>query len=260
VTHGSTAFEMSGRPASTFTFRCSLPLRYCVLAAVFWHCVHAAALSQAADIPVQQSDRPRAEDIQRVMFIQQAIVLCTWPEASFASTKDETVIAILGKESSPDLLDKLSDHLKFVNDRPVVIKRFDSPEKVLPCQILLVAAEVPQEVQLKVIRQFRGKPVLLIGETAEFTRQGGCISLIPKAETREREFNIAAIKDQSVVVDLRLQKGGRFVETIAKYLPDSKPAQNESNSVADDPQAPVPKCSKFQQSLEQVTDKSFRRN
>jgi hypothetical protein len=142
----------------------------------------------------------------------------------------------------------------------VVVKRFDSPEKILPCQILLVAAEVPEEIQLKVIQQLRGKPILLIGETPDFTRQGGCISLIPKAESREREFNTAAIKDQSIVVDLRLQKGGRYVETIAKYLPDSKPAQRESNAVADDPQTSLPECSRFQRSPEQVSGKSFLRN
>lgn len=251
---------MSRRAASVFTDRLSRRLQYCVLATIVWCCAPVALLSYAAEIPVQQLDRPRAEDVQRDLFLQQAIVMCKWPDASFASTNEETVIAILGKESSPQLLDKLTDRLKFVHDRPLVIKRFDHAEKVLPCQILLVAAEVPQEVQLKVIRQFRGRPVLLIGETAEFTRQGGCISLIAKAETREREFNTAAIKDQSVVVDLRLQKGGRFVETIAKYLPDSKPAQPGSNSGPDDPHGPVPKCSKFRQSLEQAADKPFQRN
>jgi hypothetical protein len=189
-------------------------------------------LLSAQQVP-SKVDQRHAEDYQRYVFLQQAMYLCRWPDKAFQATDNQSVIAILGKESNPELLEKLTMRRKTVDGRQIIIKRFDDPEKVTACHILFVTADIKPDMQRKTIKLFRGKPVLLVGETSDFTGLGGCISLLAKSGMIEREFNTAAISAQTVVVDLRLQKGGRFVETTPEPAPapNSQPDENNDENL-----------------------------
>lgn len=169
-------------------------------------------------------DLARQEALQRYVFLQQTALLCTWPETTFIAANDESVIVVLGRPANLDILEKLLSRRRTVHDHPIVVRRADDPTKIPACHVLYITADVTPDVQKKAINLFRGKPVLLIGETSSFASQGGCIGLISKSGIVQREFNTVAIRTQSVVVDLRLQKGGRFVETSPDQLqPGSGP-------------------------------------
>jgi len=187
-------------------------------------------------------DEPNAIDKSRCTFVRQAVFFCTWPENSFKRTQNDFVLAILGDEACPELMEKLVQRLVTVNGHRIVLERHKELEKVPTCQLLYLTAAVSAEVQKQAIEKFRGQSVLLIGESTEFTRWGGCIGLVAADGTLKKEFNTVEIKTQAVIVDLRLQRDGSFVETIPLRPGDPKPPRESDRQQL---HPPIPQLNEF---------------
>lgn len=188
-----------------------------------------------------KTEQEETLDRDRCSFLHQVVFFCSWPDASFKQTNNDFVIAVLGQNAKPDALEKLMFRRAQANNRRIVVKRFTDLSKIGACQILYITAIVKPETQLEAIRTYRGKPVLVIGESAEFTRNGGCVGLVSKDETVCKEFNTAEIQRQSVIVDLRLQRDGVFVETLPQKPDSPLPVQEKPerrNSPIPAPEAP----------------------
>jgi hypothetical protein len=167
-----------------------------------------------------QNTSGSAEYLIKAGFIYNFANLVQWPSSSFAQPDSPIVIVILGEDHFGTTLDRALEGKK-VNARSFVIKRAKSiselqralgPQK--DCQILFVSSsEMPHLTDA--IQMLKGVPVLTIGETPGFARNGGIINLILEDNKVRFEVNVAAAKEADLNISSRLLALARIVQTSA---------------------------------------------
>jgi hypothetical protein len=167
-----------------------------------------------------QNTSGSAEYLIKAGFIYNFANLVQWPYASFAQSDSPIVIVILGEDHFGTTLDHALDGKK-VNARSFVIKRAKSiaelqrtlgPQK--DCQILYVSSsEMPHLSDA--IQMLKGVPVLTIGETPGFARNGGIINLILEDNKVRFEVNVAAAKEADLNISSRLLALARIIQSPA---------------------------------------------
>jgi len=167
-----------------------------------------------------QNTAGSAEYLIKAGFIYNFANLVQLPSSSFAQADSPIVIVILGEDHFGTTLDRALDGKK-VNARSFVIKRAKSiselqrtlgPQK--DCQILYVSSsEMPHLSDA--IQMLKGVPVLTIGETPGFARNGGIINLILEDNKVRFEVNVAAAKDADLNISSRLLALARIIQSPA---------------------------------------------
>jgi hypothetical protein len=151
-------------------------------------------------------------------FIYNFANLVQWPSSSFAQSDSPIVIVILGEDHFGNTLDHALDGKK-VNSRPFVIKRAKTAAELQrtlgpqrDCQILYVSSsEMPHLGEA--IQMLKGVPVLTIGETPGFAKDGGIINLILEDNKVRFEVNVRAAKDADLNISSRLLALARIVQS-----------------------------------------------
>jgi hypothetical protein len=167
-----------------------------------------------------QNTSGSTEYLIKAGFIYNFANLVQWPSSSFAQPDSPIVIVILGEDHFGTTLDRALDGKKG-NARSFVIKRARSiselqrtlgPQK--DCQILYVSSsEMPHLSDA--IQMLKGVPVLTIGETPGFARNGGIINLILEDNKVRFEVNVAAAKEADLNISSRLLALARIVQSSA---------------------------------------------
>lgn len=165
-----------------------------------------------------QESSGSSEYLIKAGFIYNFANLVQWPSSSFAQPDSPIVIVILGEDHFGNTLDHALDGKK-VNSRPFVIKRARTvtelqrtlgPQK--DCQILYVSSsEMPHLGEA--IQVLKGVPVLTIGETPGFARDGGIINLVLEDNKVRFEVNVRAAKDADLNISSRLLALARIVQS-----------------------------------------------
>jgi hypothetical protein len=166
-----------------------------------------------------------SEYLIKAGFIYNFANLVQWPSSSFAQSDSPIVIVILGEDHFGNTLDRALDGKK-VNSRPFVIKRAKTvtelqrtlgPQK--DCQILYVSSsEMPHLGEA--IQMLKGVPVLTIGETPGFAKDGGIINLILEDNKVRFEVNVRAAKDADLNISSRLLALARIVQSPESRKPE----------------------------------------
>ena len=167
-----------------------------------------------------QNTSGSAEYLIKAGFIYNFANLVQWPSSSFAQPDSPIVIVILGEDHFGTTLDRALDGKK-VNARSFVIKRAKSISELQralgtqkDCQILYVSSsEMPHLSDA--IQMLKGVPVLTIGETPGFARNGGIINLILEDNKVRFEVNVAAAKAADLNISSRLLALARIIQSPA---------------------------------------------
>jgi len=164
-----------------------------------------------------QNTSGSSEYLIKAGFIYNFANLVQWPSTSFAQPDSPIVIVILGEDHFGTTLDHALEGKK-VNARSFVIKRARSvselqralgPQK--ECQILYVSSsEMPHLGEA--IQLLKGVPVLTIGETPGFAKNGGIINLILEDNKVRFEVNVQAAKEADLNISSRLLALARIVQ------------------------------------------------
>ena len=163
-----------------------------------------------------QNTSGSSEYLIKAGFIYNFANLVQWPSTSFAQPDSPIVIVILGEDHFGATLDHALEGKK-VNARPFVIKRARSvselqralgPQK--ECQILYVSSSEMSRLG-EAIQLLKGFPVLTIGETPGFAKNGGIINLILEDNKVRFEVNVQAAKDADLNISSRLLALARII-------------------------------------------------
>ena len=165
-----------------------------------------------------QNTSGSAEYLIKAGFIYNFANLVQWPSSSFAQPDSPIVIVILGEDHFGTTLDRALEGKK-VNARSFVIKRAKSiselqrtlgPQK--DCQILFVSSSEMAHLS-DATQMLKGVPVLTIGETPGFARNGGIINLILEDNKVRFEVNVVAAKEAELNISSRLLALARIVQS-----------------------------------------------
>lgn len=168
-----------------------------------------------------QNTSGSAEYLIKAGFIYNFANLVQWPSSSFAQPDSPIVIVILGEDHFGTTLDRALDGKK-VNSRSFVIKRAKSISELQHtlgsqkgCQILYVSSSEMPHLN-DAIQMLKGVPVLTIGETPGFARNGGIINLILEDNKVRFEVNVAAAKEADLNISSRLLALARIIQSPAQ--------------------------------------------
>ena len=122
------------------------------------------------------SNRASAQDVDYksyTLFVYNFIKYIEWPEAK---SHGDFVVGVLGDSPVIPELERLAATKK-AKGRTIIIKRFDSPEKVTDCHLLYVTSSKSSSIKaLKAMA--KNKPMLIVGEREGLARKGAALSFV----------------------------------------------------------------------------------
>lgn len=138
----------------------------------------------------------------KAAFLYNFMKFVDWPPSSFQDPSTPVTLCIMGRDPfSPSLEAQLTT--KTIKERRVVVQHIDSIQQAQSCQVLFVssseAASTPE-----LLRSLHAKPVLTVGETAGFTKQGGVIELSLDRDRVRFDVNARAADTAGLKVSAKL--------------------------------------------------------
>jgi hypothetical protein len=137
----------------------------------------------------------------------------TWTAGAGDSRTDgEWIIGVLGEDPFRAALDRIAASGRKVQGRKIVARHFASLADYRPCHVLFIPKTVPRKQQEAAILALRGKPVLLVGEIADFATMGGCINFYRDEDNVRFEINLDALRDHHAQASAKLLSLARIVK------------------------------------------------
>src|SRR3954464_333730 len=99
-----------------------------------------------------------------------------WPSDAFTSANAPIVIAITGENPFGDFLTATIAG-KVVNGRAVVFKQFKKGDNLRDCTVLFISTSEKKRTA-QILESLKGSSVLTVGESTDFSKSGGMISLL----------------------------------------------------------------------------------
>ncbi len=146
--------------------------------------------------------QPTTEDQAKALCLLNFAKYVEWPAHAFAETNSPIVIGVMGG-------DKFRDDLKYriegrlVDGRKIVVTETADDGDWGRCQILFVGAtETTREAD--VLKELKSRPVLTVGETEEFTRDGGVINFVNKNGKVRFDIDLKAARAAGLTISSKL--------------------------------------------------------
>lgn len=139
-------------------------------------------------------------------FLYNFLVFVEWPDvASFG--QGPVLIGVLGDNPFGAAVEAITR--KTIDDRPIEFRFFPDIHAVTPTHILFVPVDCNEELDA-LCGTLRGKPVLTVGESDDFTRRGGVIRFFEAeagaGKTLRVEINEAAAEAQGLKIRAKLMR------------------------------------------------------
>jgi len=134
-------------------------------------------------------------------FLRNFARYVSWPPQAFDGDHSPWTVCVLGEDHFGDSLpDVLRGRVE--QGRPFEIRRAEALEALPSCHILFVAIANAAQ-RRSVLRQVKDKPVLTVGNSADFLAEGGVIRLVP-GERMEMSVNLDQARSASLGIPTKL--------------------------------------------------------
>lgn len=135
-----------------------------------------------------------------------------WPPTAFHGDTQPFVIGVLGNAPVLETLAEIAATKK-IGHRRIVIEHFPSVTELRKCQILFVTRGVSPIDQRRAVEHFANQPVLVVGESDNFARNGGTINFYVESNKIRFEINVEAARQQQLKISSKLLALARIVQT-----------------------------------------------
>ena len=148
------------------------------------------------------ADLPPADPYQvKAQYLALFPKFVTWPTNAFPTPTAPLTIGVIGDDPFGEALD-LAAQVQTFNGRAIVVKRFQEPQDLEPCQVVFV--RLASRRQGQVLEKLRSAGVLTVGESGDFLEQGGMIRFLLVDGKVRFEINAAAAVKAGLRIDSRL--------------------------------------------------------
>jgi hypothetical protein len=125
-----------------------------------------------------------------------------WPEGTFKAGNSPLTYCTIGDDPFQGLLDaSLSG--KAIGERSFRVLHFKQPQEIRGCQILFIGA-AENKLQPEVLASLKGNPVLIVGESEHFVKDGGMIGFSLDENKIRFEINLGAAQEAKIRISSRL--------------------------------------------------------
>lgn len=173
----------------------------------------AAAVLLAVRVPGARAAEPPSEHSEhevKAAFLFHFARLTEWPVA--AAPKDQPfVVAIIGQDPFGPALERILAS-QTVDGRPLQIRRAASVEELGERPHIAFVSARERDLVGRVLRHFRGQPVLTVSEMEGFGERGGIVNFVVTAEGRVRfEINVREADASGLKLSSQVLKLARIV-------------------------------------------------
>lgn len=135
-------------------------------------------------------------------YLRNLVRFVEWPAPGFTASNAPVIVGVLDRgEVAAWLQEALKG--KSVNGHPLEVKSLETPSPEAGCHILFVS-RASGHTPASVRKALGVRPTLIVGETADFARQGGMIGFRYEAERVLLDLNPDAIQQTSLKMSARL--------------------------------------------------------
>ena len=161
----------------------------------------------AAGPPANIGDALKAE------FVRRFINLIEWPAESPMMKTEETIVGVFGTSSLGAALPALNG--KTIKGRTVKVREVTSIAELRQCAIAVINPEGRPE---SLFRELENRPVLTMGETEDFTKQGGMIRVFEQHNRVQFEINREAARKAGLTISSELLQYAIKAEYVFRFL------------------------------------------
>jgi len=138
----------------------------------------------------------------KALFLLNFTRYVDWPETALAGSNAPITIGVYGEDHfGAALQNAVAD--RRVNGRSILIEHVENTNDVFKCQVLFISnSEMKKQRQILVLLQTA--PVLTVGESDNFTDQGGVIDFIKKDGKIRLEINVRAAQQANLQISSKL--------------------------------------------------------
>lgn len=159
------------------------------------------ALALANGLPVQASAEPSEYEAKAAYVINFARYV-NWPITELPEPSTPMHICVLGHDPFSDTLEHAVAG-RISNGRPLVMRRLRQFGDAAGCQLVLII-QSEERNQAHWLPVLQGKPILTIGESGRFIRDGGIVNLIIVKGSVRFEVNIDAAARAGLKISSRM--------------------------------------------------------
>lgn len=121
-----------------------------------------------------------------------------WPAGALSG--GSIVIGIVGRDPFGSAIDEIVRG-KTIGRYGIVVRRLKWSDDLSGCHMLFVPAT---ETDVSGLSRLAGKPVVVVGESAGFTKRGGMINFVIESGRVRFEINVQRAKDSGLVISSKL--------------------------------------------------------
>lgn len=115
-----------------------------------------------------------------------------WPSAAFADAKSPVAIGVAGESKFGSELEN-AVRGKMIGGRAVVIQQIRSKEDLSKCQVVFISASERNRLGA-LLDKVKTKPVLTVGDTAQFARRGVVMNFVKRDGKVRFEVDLGAAR------------------------------------------------------------------
>ena len=173
-----------------------------------WHARAVIVLAFCCALPPLACAQYAEYDV-KAAFLSNFTQFVKWPAAAFIDAGAPFAIGILGDDPFGGSLEKIVKG-QAVAGRKIVIRRGRRSEDVRSCQVVFIAKSERRRIA-ELIAGLQGVSILLVGESEQFTHQGGAIGFAMEGDKVRFEINAGSAQRAGLELSSRLLRLSRGV-------------------------------------------------
>jgi hypothetical protein len=157
-------------------------------------------------------DQPVSDEYKiKAVFLYHFAQFVEWPEDALSSSQPVMVIGVLGEDPFGPYLDETVLGEK-VNDRSLVINRFEKVSDIQTCHILFISKSTREKTE-DILHSVKGKKILTVSDAAGFAKAGGMIRFVNEENKVKIRINLEAVKAEGLTVSSKLLRIAEIVKS-----------------------------------------------
>jgi len=173
-----------------------------LLLALFPAAPTAVAATSPASVPLPEYQ-------VKAVFLFNFAQFVDWPAKAFPDASAPLIIGVLGDDPFGAYLDELVRNEK-IGDRPLIVRRFKRAQEITECHILFVS-RTPAGQFDRIAADLRERSVLTVGDTENFSRQGGMVRFATENGKIHLRINVESAKASGLTISSKLLRWATIV-------------------------------------------------
>ena len=145
----------------------------------------------------------------KAVFLFNFIQFVEWPSSGSDPEQGPLCVGVLGPDPFGSDLEAVMQGEQ-ISGRPIVVQRYATVDEIDLCHLLFIGALDAGQVEIA-LEQLKGRPILTVGETAEFIDAGGMIRFITESSRIRLQVNLRAADEARLRLSSKLLRSSQIV-------------------------------------------------